>query len=100
MNIWSFKAHISAEMSAFKPVEGGFVRHANMWVDQSTGVAIGYVRESGYMGSSLIRSFRWNFWYAMAITMPTEISAATTLLGFWKPAINQFIPIRCVALKL
>ncbi|PPQ89499.1 hypothetical protein CVT25_012171 [Psilocybe cyanescens] len=69
-------AHISAEMSAFKPVEGGFVRHASMWLDRSTGVTTG-----------------WNFWYSLAITMPTEISAATTLLGFWKPTIHQFIPI-------
>uniref|UniRef100_A0A8H8CN81 Amino acid permease/ SLC12A domain-containing protein n=1 Tax=Psilocybe cubensis TaxID=181762 RepID=A0A8H8CN81_PSICU len=69
-------AYISAEMSAFKPAEGGFVRHASMWLDRSSGVAIG-----------------WNFWYSLAITMPTEISAATTLLGFWKPTIHQFIPI-------
>ncbi|KAF8971041.1 amino acid permease/ SLC12A domain-containing protein [Flammula alnicola] len=69
-------AYISAEMSSFQPVGGGFVRHANMWLDKSTGIAIG-----------------WNFWYSMAITMPTEISAATTLLSFWKPDINQFIPI-------
>lgn len=36
-------AYISAEMSALKPVEGGFVRHANMWLDKSTGIAIGQV---------------------------------------------------------
>ncbi|KAF9559882.1 amino acid permease [Agrocybe pediades] len=70
-------AYISAEMSAFKPVEGGFTRHAAMWLDRSSGIAIG-----------------WNFWYSMAVTMPTEISAATTLLSYWKPDINHFISIR------
>ena len=30
-------------MSAFKPAGGGFVRHATMWLDKSTGIAIGYV---------------------------------------------------------
>ncbi|KAF9474574.1 hypothetical protein BDN70DRAFT_884659 [Pholiota conissans] len=69
-------AYISAEMSAFQPVEGGFVRHANMWLDKSTGIAIG-----------------WNFWYSIAITMPTEISAATSLLTYWKPGVNPFFPI-------
>ncbi|KJA27673.1 hypothetical protein HYPSUDRAFT_1095045 [Hypholoma sublateritium FD-334 SS-4] len=69
-------AYIAAEMSAFKPVGGGFVRHANMWLDESSGITIG-----------------WNFWYSMAVTMPTEISAATTLLTYWKPGMNQFIPI-------
>ncbi|KAF8813676.1 hypothetical protein BYT27DRAFT_7268002 [Phlegmacium glaucopus] len=69
-------AYSSAEMSAFKPVGGGFVRHATMWLDKSTGVAIG-----------------WNFWYSIAITMPTEICAATSLLGFWNPNINHFIVI-------
>ncbi|PPQ98430.1 hypothetical protein CVT24_004109 [Panaeolus cyanescens] len=69
-------ALISAEMSAFKPAAGGFVRHATLWFDKSMGIAIG-----------------WNFWYAMAITMPTEITAATVLLGYWFPNINQAIPI-------
>ncbi|PPQ74492.1 hypothetical protein CVT26_007952 [Gymnopilus dilepis] len=72
-------AFITAEMSAFRPVEGGFVRHATMWLDRSTGITVG-----------------WNFWYSMAITMPTEISAAASLLEFWKPHANQLIPIRCI----
>lgn len=38
-------------------------------------------------------SFRWNFWYSMAITMPAEISAATTLLGFWAPRLNMCMTI-------
>ena len=39
----SLTAYIAAEMSAFKPVGGGFVRHANMWVDESCGMTIGCV---------------------------------------------------------
>ncbi|KAF5320671.1 hypothetical protein D9619_001519 [Psilocybe cf. subviscida] len=66
----------SMEMSAFRPSSGGFVRHANLWLDKSSSIAIG-----------------WNFWYSMAITMPTELSAATTLLKYWNPEINQAIPI-------
>ncbi|TFK25531.1 hypothetical protein FA15DRAFT_563079, partial [Coprinopsis marcescibilis] len=69
-------ALISAEMSAFKPVGGGFVRHAGLWIDRSCGIIIG-----------------WNFWYSMAVTMPAELSAATTLLGFWNPAQSVLIPI-------
>lgn len=34
-------AYASAEMSAFKPVGGGFVRHAGMWLDKSSCVTIG-----------------------------------------------------------
>ncbi|KAF9445904.1 hypothetical protein P691DRAFT_777232, partial [Macrolepiota fuliginosa MF-IS2] len=69
-------AYTSAEMSAFKPVGGGFVRHAGMWLDKSSCVSIG-----------------WNFWYSMAITMPAEITAASTLLGFWFRGPNPLIPI-------
>ena len=38
-----YEAYTSAEMSAFKPVGGGFVRHATMWLDKSTGIAVGYM---------------------------------------------------------
>ncbi|KIM45114.1 hypothetical protein M413DRAFT_330983 [Hebeloma cylindrosporum] len=69
-------AYCSAEMSAFKPVGGGFVRHSTMWLDKSSGITLG-----------------WNFWYTMSITMPTEISAAATLIGFWSPGASQFVPI-------
>ncbi|KAF5325619.1 hypothetical protein D9611_000106 [Ephemerocybe angulata] len=76
-------AFISAEMSAFKPVGGGFVRHATMWIDQSAGIVAG-----------------WNFWYSMAITMPAEVSAAVTLLGFWNPNQNVAIPILVLWLSI
>lgn len=36
---------------------------------------------------------RWNFWYSMAITMPAEVSAAVTLLGYWNPTQNVAIPV-------
>lgn len=38
----------------------------------------------------------WNFWYSMAITMPAELNAATTLVGFWVPELNVCIPITLV----
>ncbi|KAF5351956.1 hypothetical protein D9756_007438 [Leucocoprinus leucothites] len=69
-------AYVSAEMSAFKPVGGGFVRHAASWLDKSSSVSIG-----------------WNFWYSMAITMPAEVTAAATLLEFWAPGLNPATPI-------
>lgn len=47
----TIQAYSSAEMSAFKPVGGGFVRHAAMWLDKSTGVAIGYVHSIPIYGS-------------------------------------------------
>lgn len=31
-------------MSAFKPLGGGFVRHATLWIDSSAGIVTGYVR--------------------------------------------------------
>ena len=43
VNLPFFEAYSSAEMSAFKPAGGGFVRHATIWLDKSTGIAIGYV---------------------------------------------------------
>lgn len=36
-------AYSAAEMSAFKPVGGGFVRHAGMWLDKSAGITTGYL---------------------------------------------------------
>lgn len=69
-------ALIAAEMSAFKPMGGGFIRHATMWIDHSAGIVAG-----------------WNFWYSMAITMPAEVSAAVTLLGYWNPTQNVAIPV-------
>lgn len=35
-------------MSAFRPSSGGFVRHANLWLDKSSSIAIGYVALVGY----------------------------------------------------
>jgi hypothetical protein len=55
-----------------------------------------WVRNSllGHRGfKHILRVFRWNFWYTMSITMPTEISAAATLIGFWSPGASQFFPI-------
>ncbi|KAF2635885.1 hypothetical protein P280DRAFT_410704 [Massarina eburnea CBS 473.64] len=64
----------TAEISAFMPVTGGFVRHATKFVQPALGAATG-----------------WNFWYTMAITAPAELSAAATVINFWDSSINQAV---------
>ncbi|CAO2658293.1 Nn.00g060160.m01.CDS01 [Neocucurbitaria sp. VM-36] len=67
-------ALMTAEISAFMPVTGGFVRHAAKFVQPALGAATG-----------------WNFWYTMAITAPAELSAAATVINFWNTSINQAV---------
>lgn len=52
----SVSALISAEMSSFKPVGGGFVRHATMWIDHSAGIVTGWV-PSGLRFLTLVNSY-------------------------------------------
>lgn len=59
-------SYTTAEITAFMPVSGGFVRHATRFFEPSMGAATG-----------------WNFWYTMAISVPAEISAAATLVQYW-----------------
>ncbi|KXN90682.1 putative proline-specific permease put4 [Leucoagaricus sp. SymC.cos] len=54
------------EMSTWAPISGTFPHFAARWVDPALGFAVG-----------------WNYFYGNAITIPTEISAATVLLTFW-----------------
>lgn len=42
--ICSITGYTSAEMSAFKPVSGGFIRHATTWLDRSSGTTTGWVK--------------------------------------------------------
>lgn len=67
-------ALMTAEISAFMPVTGGFVRHATKFVQPAFGTATG-----------------WNFWYTMAITGPAELSAAATVINFWDASINPAV---------
>ncbi|CZR53227.1 probable general amino acid permease [Phialocephala subalpina] len=64
----------SGELSAFMPLTGGFVRHATKFIDPAMGAAIG-----------------WNFWYSLAITCPAELSAAATVIQFWRDDINPAV---------
>jgi amino acid transporter len=54
------------EVSALFPVTGSFVRHAELLVDPALGFAIG-----------------WNVVYGAYLSVPSEISAAVVLIGFW-----------------
>ncbi|KAJ5903157.1 hypothetical protein N7504_005540 [Penicillium tannophilum] len=64
-------SYTTGEMSAFMPSTGGFVRHATKFIEPALGAATG-----------------WNFWYTMAISAPTEITAAATLIQFWNTEVN------------
>ncbi|KAJ3566384.1 hypothetical protein NP233_g7044 [Leucocoprinus birnbaumii] len=54
------------EMSCWAPISGTFPHFAGRWVDPALGFAVG-----------------WNYLYGLAITIPSEISAANVLLTFW-----------------
>jgi amino acid transporter len=62
----------AAEMAIFNPTSGTFPHFAARWVDKALGFAIG-----------------WNYFYAAAIAIPTEISAASVLITFWDPNPNH-----------
>ncbi|CAI6063991.1 unnamed protein product [Clonostachys chloroleuca] len=64
-------AYTTGEITAFLPHTGGFVRHATKVVEPALGAATG-----------------WNFWYTMSISVPAEISAAATVIQFWRTDIN------------
>ncbi|KAG8908774.1 hypothetical protein FRB99_003012 [Tulasnella sp. 403] len=66
----------AAEMSAFSPATGGFIAHAQRFVDPALGAATG-----------------WNFAYALAIVQAVEIVASTLLVSFWTDAIPQALLI-------
>jgi len=59
-----------AEMSIYMPVTGGFIRLAGQWVDEAFGFMAG-----------------WNFFFYEALLIPFEITALTTVLGFWRDDI-------------
>ncbi|KKK19392.1 putative arginine permease [Aspergillus rambellii] len=54
------------EVSAFFPVTGSFVRHAEILIDPAYGFAIG-----------------WNVVYGAFVSVPSEISAAVVLIQYW-----------------
>ncbi|KAJ7663792.1 general amino acid permease 1 [Mycena polygramma] len=57
-----------AEMTTWAPISGTFPHYASRWVDPAFGFAVG-----------------WNYFYANAVSVPVEISAAVMLMTFWDP---------------
>jgi len=62
------------EMSAFMPSTGSFYVYASRFVDPALGYALG-----------------WNYWYNWAITVASEISAASLIMRYWFPESGPFI---------
>lgn len=56
------------EMASFMPSTGSFYIYASRFVDPALGYALG-----------------WNYWYNWAITVASEISAASLVMHFWFP---------------
>ncbi|CAI7577447.1 unnamed protein product [Penicillium bialowiezense] len=67
-------SYTTGEISSFMPCSGGFVRHATRFVEPALGAATG-----------------WNFWYTMAISAPTEITAAATIVQFWNDSVSPAV---------
>ena len=64
------------------PVSGGFIRLAGHFVDDALGFMSG-----------------WNFYLYEALLIPFEITALTTILGFWRTDIPAWsVPIACIIL--
>ncbi|GAD98130.1 hypothetical protein NECHADRAFT_90485 [Paecilomyces variotii No. 5] len=61
-----------AEMNTYMPVEGGFVRLAGYWVDDSLGFLAG-----------------WNFFLYEALNIPFEITALTFVISFWNADVTN-----------
>jgi len=71
-----------SEMTILMPVSGGFVRLAGEWVDDAFGFMAG-----------------WNFFLYEALLIPFEITALTTVLGFWSDNIPPWsVPIAAIIL--
>ncbi|KAI7488804.1 hypothetical protein KC351_g1746 [Hortaea werneckii] len=62
------------EMTAYRPVHGGFIRQEAEYVDRAFGFATGI-----------------NFWFEWVMIIPAEITAAVSVLQFW-PA-TQAVPL-------
>lgn len=61
------------EMAAYMPATGSFYYYASKFVDPALGYALG-----------------WNYWYSWAITVASEISAASLVMQFWFPHSSPF----------
>jgi lysine-specific permease len=62
------------EMAAYIPSSGSFYTYAAEYVDPALGVALGF-----------------NYWYNWAITVASEVCAASLIMGFWFPHTPPFV---------
>jgi len=67
-------SYTTGEITTFMPRTGGFIRHATKFVEPALGAAVG-----------------WNFWYTMAIVVPTDMSAAATIIKFWNTSVHSAV---------
>ncbi|MCX7122083.1 MAG: amino acid permease [Gammaproteobacteria bacterium] len=59
------------EMSTYRPTAGTFCEYSNQYVGRSFGFAMGY-----------------NYWLNWAITLATEVSAASIIMSYWFPVAD------------
>ncbi|KAK8258249.1 amino acid permease/ SLC12A domain-containing protein [Phyllosticta capitalensis] len=64
------------EMTAYKPVHGGFTRQAGDYVDPALGFAIGI-----------------NFWFNWVMIIPAEITACISVLHYWEGSYKVSIAV-------
>lgn len=62
------------ELATYMPDSGSFSTYATRFVDPALGFALG-----------------WNFWFNWAITIASELVAATLIIKYWFPGSNSFI---------
>ena len=62
------------EMAAFMPSSGSFYVYGAKFVDPAFGYALG-----------------WNYWYNWAITVASEIAAASLIMHYWFPDSPSFL---------
>ncbi|KAI8374182.1 amino acid permease/ SLC12A domain-containing protein [Radiomyces spectabilis] len=58
------------EMATFLPVSGSFSHYATRFIEPAWGFALG-----------------WNYWFSWAVTIATELSAAATIINWWRPVM-------------
>ncbi|KAI0779577.1 amino acid permease [Fomes fomentarius] len=69
------------EMAAFLPIPGGHLTYAERFVDAPWSFTLG-----------------WLYWYNWSILLPTELSAASVVIGFWNKSVNPAVwVIMCLA---
>ncbi|TQV95837.1 proline permease PrnB [Cordyceps javanica] len=72
--VWVF-ATLMFEMATFLPLNGaGVDTYATRLLSESFGFAMG-----------------WNYWYAYAMLVPFEITAAALVVGYWQPPVSDAV---------